>query len=369
MASASSARPWSRPADVRAFVLTGPGESAVVDVEPPVAGPGEVVVDIARVGVCGTDAELFSGTMSYLHDGLAHYPVRPGHEWCGTISAVGEGVDRSWLGRRTTGDTQIGCGLCHRCLSGRQHVCEERHEIGLRRGFDGALAEQMSVPVSGLLPLPDGVGDTAGAMVEPGGNALRAVRGAAVETGERLLVVGPGTIGLLAAQLAMAQGCEVHLLGVTPASLDFARTLGVTGAWTVDDLPDLRWDGVIDASNDPASPARAAELVDAGRRIVLIGLSETPSLLDSRALVMKDVTAVGVLSASPGLAGAIEHYAQGTVDPRPLVAATLSLDDVGSVLAGRRPDSVGPGPKIHIDPQLPPSTDPASSGRTTKDAP
>ena len=336
---------------MRAFVVTGPGESAVVDVEPTVPGPGQVVVDIARVGVCGTDVEMHSGRMGYLHEGLAHYPVRLGHEWCGRVSAVGPGVDESWIGRRTTGDTQIGCGHCHRCLNGRQYVCDDRYEIGLRRDFPGALAEQLAVPVRSLLPLPDSVYDAAGAMVEPGGNALRAVRAAQVGPGERLLVLGPGTIGLLAARFAMAQGCEVHVAGVTAQSLEFASGLGVAGAWPTGDLPDLRWDGVIDASTDPSSPARAAELVDAGRRIVYIGLSETPSVLDTRTLVMRDVTAVGVLSASPGLAGAIDLYASGEVDPVPLVAATVALDEVGAVLAGSRPAGAGPGPKIHVDPR------------------
>lgn len=336
---------------MRAFVLTGPGESRVLEVDPPVAGPGQVVVDIARVGVCGTDAEVFSGEMEYLHNGLASYPLRLGHEWCGTVSAVGEGVDPSWVGRRTTGDTQLGCGRCHRCHSGRQHVCEDRHEIGLRRGFDGALAEQMAVPVSALLALPDSVDDAAGAMVEPGGNALRAVRAAEVGRGERLLVIGPGTIGLLAARFAMAQGCEVHVLGVTPSSLAFATGLGVSGSWRSEDLPDLRWDAVIDASNHPSSPALAAQLVDAGRRLVYIGLSETPSLIDTRVLAMKDLTVVGVLSASPGLAGAIDLYASGVVDPHPLVAATVCLDDVDGVLRGHRPQHAGPGPKIHVDPR------------------
>ncbi|MET0449658.1 MAG: alcohol dehydrogenase catalytic domain-containing protein [Aeromicrobium sp.] len=336
---------------MRAFQLTGPGASEVAEVEPPRAAPGHVVIDIARVGVCGTDMEMFSGEMEYLHNGLATYPVRLGHEWCGTVTAVGAGVDPAWIGRRTTGDTQIGCGHCHRCLTGRQHVCEDRHEIGLRRGFDGALAERMSAPVSTLLPLPDGVDDTAGAMVEPGGNALRAVRAAELEPGERLLIIGPGTIGLLAALFAAAQGCEVHVLGATAASLAFAAEQGVSGAWTSDTLPDLRWDAVVDASNHPSSPALAAELVDAGRRIVLIGLSESPSLLDTRLLVMKDVRAVGILSASPGLAGAIDLYASGAVDPRPLVAATVTLDDVDDVLRGVRPDHAGPGPKIHVDPR------------------
>ena len=335
---------------MRAFELVGPGRSVVRDVAPPVAAPGWVVLDIARVGVCGTDMEMFAGTMEYLHTGLATYPLRLGHEWCGTVSSLGEGVDPAWLGRRATGDTQIGCGTCHRCRTGRQHTCADRHEIGLRRGFDGALAEQMAVPASALLALPDSVDDTAGAMVEPGGNALRAVRAAGVASGERLLVIGPGTIGLLAAMFAMAQGCEVHVLGVDPATLDIALRHGVAGAWTRETLPDLRWDAVVDASNHVSSPALAAELVDAGRRIVLIGLSDAASLLDTRTLVMKDAQAIGILSASPGLAGAIELYASGAVDPRTLVAATLGLDEVDGVLAGRRPAHAGPGPKIHIDP-------------------
>ena len=176
----------------------------------------------------------------------------------------------------------------------------------------------------------------------------------AVATGERLLVIGPGTIGLLAAEFAMAEGCEVHVLGVTPSSLDFAASLGVSGTWTAEDLPDLRWDAVIDASNHPASPALAASLVDAGRRVAYIGLSDTPSLLDTRVLAMRDVTAIGVLSASPGLAGAISLYESGAVDPRPLVSATLGLHDVADVLRGTRPRNAGPGPKIHIDPRLSP---------------
>ena len=139
--------------------------------------------------------------------------------------------------------------------------------------------------------------------------------------------------------------------GCTEASLAYAAAVGVHGAWASDDLPDLRWDAVVDASNDPASPARAAGLVDAGRRIVYIGLSERPSLLDTRTLAMKDVTAVGVLSGSPGLAGAIDLYASGAVDPRPLVATTVSLDEVGRVLRGERPPGAGPGPKIHVDPR------------------
>jgi threonine dehydrogenase-like Zn-dependent dehydrogenase len=326
-------------------------QSSVQDVSPPDAAPGQLVVDVTRVGVCGTDVEFFTGEMAYLHQGHARYPMRLGHEWCGTVSGVGAGVDPSWVGRRVTGDTMLGCGKCRRCLAGRHHVCEDRFEIGIRGGFPGALAEQMAVPVTAAYALPDGIDDAAGALVEPGGNALRAVRAASLSPGDFVLILGPGTIGLLAAQFALALGAQVHLMGVTERSLAFARTLGVHGSWSPHEIPSLPWDAVIDAANAAALPALALDLVEPGKRVVYIGLSGTPSLIDTRTVALKDVSAVGILSASAGLAGTIEHYAAGGVDPRPLVAATVGLDRVGDVLAGWRPDNAGPGPKIHVDPR------------------
>ncbi|GAA5143434.1 alcohol dehydrogenase catalytic domain-containing protein [Nocardioides marinquilinus] len=337
---------------MKAFVLTGPRTSQVQDVAAPVAGPGEVVVDVARVGVCGTDVEFFTGEMQYLHEGITTFPLCLGHEWSGTVVAVGGRDDESWLGRRVTGDTMLGCGRCRRCRGGRQHVCEQRSELGIRGSYPGALAEQLLVPVASLHPLPDEVDDAAGALVEPGGNAWRALEGAAVREGERLLVLGPGTIGLLVGLLARARGVEVHLVGVTPESLDFARSLGFEHAWTERDLPPLAFDAVVDASNAADLPARAVELVEPGRRVVYIGLAGTPSLVDTRAIALKDVTAVGVLGASGGLAGAIDRYAAGDVDPRPLVAATVGLHQTHDVLAGWRPAGAGRGPKLQVDPRV-----------------
>jgi len=306
---------------------------------------------VERAGVCGTDVEFFTGEMAYLHTGQAAHPIRIGHEWAGRVSSVGAGVDRSWAGRRVTGDTMLGCGSCVRCTSGRQHLCADRYEIGVRNGWPGAMAEQLSVPASALVPLPATVGPAMGAMVEPGGNALRAIRGAGLVPGERLLVLGPGTIGLLVARIAAAEGIEVHLLGRSERSRTFARGLGFERVWTADTLPDLPWDAVVDASNAPELPALALDLVEPGRRVVYIGLAGRPSLIDTRTMALKDVTAVGVLSASGGLEGIVDLYASGAVDPLPLIGATVSLDDLADVLAGRRHPDWGHAPKIHVDPR------------------
>jgi threonine dehydrogenase-like Zn-dependent dehydrogenase len=337
---------------MRAYVLTGPGQGTVQEVAAPVAAAGEAVVDVERVGVCGTDVEFFTGEMAYLHQGHARYPLRLGHEWAGRVSAVGDGVDPAWAGRRVMGDTMLGDGTCRRCRRGHQHVCEQRQEVGVRGGRAGALAEQLAVPVTSLHVLPDSVDPLLGALVEPGGNSLRAAEAAALGPGDRALVLGPGTIGLLVALFVRAAGAEVHLMGRSEDSLTFARSLGFEHAWTSSSLPNLPFDAVIDASNAVHLPALALDLVEAAGRVVFVGLAGSPSLIDTRTLALKDVTAVGILSASPGIDATIAAYASGAVDPRPLVAATVSLDQVGAVLAGERPAGAGPGPKIHIDPRL-----------------
>ena len=332
---------------MRAFVIRGPHEAGVDEVPAPEPAPGEVVVDVSRGGVCGTDVEFFTGHMAYLHTGREAYPVRIGHEWMGVVGAVGEGVDPAWIGRRVTADTMIGCGSCRRCLGGRHHVCAQLREIGISRGRAGGLAEQVVVPADGLRALPDSVDDVMGAMVEPGGNAFRAVRGTGLASGERLLVLGAGTIGLLAAMFARAEGVAVHLLGRSARSLDFARSLGFDEVWTADTLPALPWDAVIDATAAADLPARAVELVEPGRHVVSIGLAGAPSLLDTRTVTLKDVTLVGILGGSAGLDGAIAAYASGAVDPRPLVAGTVDLEGLADILAGRRPNGAGDGPKFH----------------------
>jgi threonine dehydrogenase-like Zn-dependent dehydrogenase len=322
----------------------------VQELPAPAAGLGEALIDVERVGVCGTDAEFFSGQMAYLHQGHSHYPMVLGHEWCGVVVAVGDDVDATWIGKRVMGDTMLGDGTCRRCRRGVQHVCEHREEVGIRGGRDGALAEQLAVPVSSLHVLPDSVDAVLGALVEPGGNALRAARATEAGPGDRVLVIGPGTIGLLVSMFVRARGAEVHLMGITESSLAFARDLGFEDTWLHTVPDDLVFDAVVDASHAAHIPALALDLVEPAGRVVYIGLAGTPSHIDTRTLALKDVAAVGILSASPALADTIAAYADGIIDPRPLVAATIGLDHVSVVLGGGRPPGAGPGPKFHIAP-------------------
>ena len=340
---------------MRALVVAAPRQASVQEVPDPIPAPGQLLVDVERVGICGTDVELYTGEMAYIAQGYTHFPLHLGHEWTGRVTAVGEALDEPWLGKRITGDTMLGCGRCEYCRSGNHHVCPNRAEVGIRGDWAGALAEKMLIPTRFAYEIPEHVSVTAAALVEPGGNSLRAARAAKIEPGHKVLVLGSGTIGLLAAQFALAEGAEVHVGGKREGSLELARSLGVHHTWQLDDLatwePD-QFDAVIDATSIATAPSLSVRLTKPAGHVVYIGLSSTPSLVDSRDIVFKDFTVEGILSASPGLAGAIESFASGAVVPDSLVSEVITLDEVPSRFEGQRGPDAGPGPKVQVDPRL-----------------
>jgi threonine dehydrogenase-like Zn-dependent dehydrogenase len=335
---------------MKAFVITSPQVGSVIEVPEPQVGEHDLLVEIERVGICGTDVEFFNGDMAYLASGHAKYPLQLGHEWCGRVIEIGSKVAPHWRGKFITGDTMLGCQQCDRCTTGYQHLCHDRDEVGIRNGYPGALARRLIIPEFAAHELPDDLDPALGAMVEPTGNALRSVDATKLKAGERLLIFGPGTIGLLCALIAKSRGIEVHLVGVEEKSLTFARQFGFAGVHHIDAIPQIPIHAVIDATYNNEIPALALELLEPGRTVVYIGIAGIPSMIDSRTLVLKDLTAVGILSGSPGNAGAIKLLSTGAIDPRPLIASVVSLEESAEVLAGKRPGAIGDGPKIHIKP-------------------
>jgi 2-desacetyl-2-hydroxyethyl bacteriochlorophyllide A dehydrogenase len=329
---------------MRAFVIEAPGHGVVREVPVPRPGPGQVVVRVERAGVCGTDVELLTGAMPYLHDGSANYPLRPGHEWSGRVVEVGAGVDAALCGAHVTGDTMIGCRACAPCRAGRHHLCADRYEIGIRRGWPGSLAERLLVPATALHVLPDAMDPAVAAFVEPAGTAWRAADAAA---GTRVCVWGPGTLGLLTLLFCRAGGATDDVVGPDPASRELALRLGARACYHPDDAPSGGYDAVVDASTGPSVSARALDQVDPGGRVVLVGVAGAPSLVDTRAVVLRDITIVGLLAASLGLKQAISALARGTVRPEPLVARVVGLDELAAVLSGPPPSGA---PKIHVTP-------------------
>ena len=282
--------------------------------------------------------------------------MRLGHEWCGTVTAVGDGVDPAWIGRRVMGDTMLGCGRCRRCLRGHQHVCENRQEVGIRGGRPGALAEQLAVPVTSLHRLPDTVDASARRHGRTGRQRpARRVGGRRCDPGTGVLVLGPGTIGLLVAMFARAAGAEVHLLGRTEDAARLRPGARLRRRWTARQPagPALRRGH---RRLQRAAPARQG--AGAGRARPARGLhrarrhaqpASTPGSWRSRTSPRS-----AILSASPGLDA---HHrgvrrrrgrspAAGRRDRRPGPGRRRCWPADGR-------DGAGPGPKIHVDPRLP----------------
>jgi threonine dehydrogenase-like Zn-dependent dehydrogenase len=150
---------------------------------------------------------------------------------------------------------------------------------------------------------------------------------------------------------AVAAGAEVHVLAVDRGRRELASSFGAAAYWTISEPPEPpepAYDAVIDCTDDDQMPAAALALAEPAGRLVCIGISGVPSLIDSRNLVLGDLTAIGILGASAGLAPAIEHYADGRVDPSALVEVTIGLERAAQALAGQV--SPGAGTKVHIDP-------------------
>ena len=336
---------------MRAFLITGPRTASVAEVPEPHATDGHVVVDVIRAGVCGTDVELFTGSMPYLHDGSTSYPVRIGYEWCGRVREVGGDADPSWTGALVTGDTMIGCGRCDRCRAGKHHVCEDRLELGIRDGLPGALAERLLLPDVALRRLPDEMDPEAGALIEPAGSALRAVRAARLSPGSAVCIWGSGTLGLLALQFALAEGATADVVGIRPDQMKLAVEFGARNTYLPDEVPDDGYASVIDLSTAEEAPSRAVEIVEPAGTVVLVGIAEEPSVVDTRRVVLRDVTVIGILAASAGLEGAIEMLASGRIATEPLVAEVVGLDEVADVLGGARPPSPTGAPKTLVDPR------------------
>lgn len=342
---------------MRAFVITGPNQASVQEVDPPEPGPGQAVIEVARVGVCGTDAEFFRGTQPYLASGGARYPLRIGHEWCGTVTRVGSGTDASLVGRRVTGDTMLGCQHCALCRSGRQHVCPRRSEVGVLNGWHGALADELLMPVTALHELPDTMTDGLGALVEPASLSLRCVETAGLVAGDRLLVWGLGAVGLLAVGFAAAAGIEVHGVGRSPGSLSLATQLGATRVFTAADgrlvsqsapgPATPRYRAAIAASPVAAVPGWCLDQLEPGGRLVLVGISGQPSPLEARDLIVGDVTVSGLLSGSPVFSRAIDLLAGGRVAADSLIGEVVELEDLAAALGGKRGSS-GQGPKLQV---------------------
>jgi threonine dehydrogenase-like Zn-dependent dehydrogenase len=320
----------------RLLELRGPEELVVTERPRPRALPGHVVVDVATVGICGTDLHAYRGRS-------ARFPVVPGHDLAGSVAELGEGVGGFRIGERVTIDPTIACGICAACTRGLRAVCPAGGYLGMN--LDGVMAEAVLVPAEQVVALPETVSDIQATVLEPVVVALRVMERTArfVPEPAQHLVIGGGPIGVLLAIVLRSHGHDVIVVEPLPGRRAAAERLGVTTA-TPDSIvtralpPGPRV--ISETSASIPGFELAVALATPGSALAVVGRSG--GVVPAAAVLLSELAVIGI-RGGPGLyPDAIRSVAEGTFDPAGIVTHHFDLDEGPAAFARatEHPDDV-----------------------------
>jgi 2-desacetyl-2-hydroxyethyl bacteriochlorophyllide A dehydrogenase len=322
---------------MRALTVSGPGLVALQDLPQPAASAGSVLVRPLLAGLCGTDLEIIDGTIDPAYVKL---PLVLGHEWSGVVVDGGTGTVRPGVrpGALVVVEGIVPCRHCSACVAGDTNRCETYDEFGFTRA--GAAADLVAAPGELVHPLAEGVSAESGALVEPAAVVLRALLRVGPRPGLRVLVVGDGTVGLLAVTLVrLWSPASVTLLGARPEQRALAAAAGADRFLTRAEEVGGGYDLVIEAAGVPAAVSTALRSPVRGGTVILLGLAGTgvaaPLLIDD--LVNADVTVVGSFSyTASAWAGAVDLLNSGRLDLGFLVTHRFPLEQWAQAVATLR---------------------------------
>ncbi|MEU0003490.1 alcohol dehydrogenase catalytic domain-containing protein [Streptomyces sp. NPDC006314] len=322
-------------------LVEAPGVHRVEAHTPREPGPGEALVAVHAVGICGSDREVYQGNRP---EGYVRYPLTPGHEWSGTVTGVGAGVPGTLVGRKVVGEGFRNCQVCDRCHAGETTLCTDGYE---ETGFTqpGAMATTLTLPARLLHVLADDADLTAAALLEPAACIAAAALKAGARPGERVAVVGTGTLGMFAVQFLKAVSpAEVLVVGTRNDREALSRRFGATDFRLRDrELPD-DFDVVIETAGSASAARTAASLLRRGGRLVLTGIpAPGADGLDPTDLVVRQLEVHTVFGAPPDAwAHTVRVFGAGLLDPLPLVTHELPLTEFSQAI-----ELVGAGdPKV-----------------------
>ena len=325
---------------MKAQVFYGPGDLRFEDAPVPEPGPGEVVLRIEAALTCGTDVKTLRRGHPVM---IPRVPTVFGHEFAGTVAAVGPGVRAVRPGDRAVAANSAPCGVCGACRRGQANLCDDLLFV------NGAYAEYIALPprlvARNLVTVPPAAEAARVAFAEPVACCLRAIDMATVEAGETVVVLGHGPLGLLLGLLAHAEGARVILVGKAGLRLERARRLGFAACVDVARAPDavsavrevaggdVR--SVIEATGKPEAWEQAVAVAAKGATVVFFGgcAPGTSVRLDTRRVHYEELRLLGVFHHTPELIRrAVALLADGTLDPTPLITHEMGLGDVPMAL-------------------------------------
>jgi 2-desacetyl-2-hydroxyethyl bacteriochlorophyllide A dehydrogenase len=336
-------------AERRALVITEPGSIALRDAPELIPGPGEVVARPVHTGICGTDLELLAGVVDPAY---VRYPLVPGHEWSGVIEAVGPGVTGLEPGQPVIAEGIIPDRICAQCVQGRTNLCVVYDELGFTRA--GAAADQVLLLAQVVHVLGGSADLLEAALAEPAAVAWRAIGRGRPRPGERVAVVGDGTLALITAHLLrLYSPAELIVCGQRPAQAELAASLGATSF--VVDTPETRFDLVIEAAGTAGAVERALGLARRGGRVVLVGLAgnDVTAAFPVDDAVNNDLLISASFAYTSGaFAEVAALLSSGQIRPAPLITHRFPLEAYEEAYQVLRAGS-GPRGKVMLDVSAP----------------
>jgi L-iditol 2-dehydrogenase len=322
-----------------AAVLHGIGDIRIEERPEPSAGPGQVIVEVGAVGICGSDVHYYE--QGRIGDYVVREPMIIGHEAAGTIVAAGNGVDPARVGELVALEPGTPDLTCSQCLAGRYNLCPNIRFFATPP-VDGAIVGRLAFPDAFAHRAPVGLTAEQAAMAEPVSVGVWACRKAHVSVGDRVLVTGAGAIGLLAAQVARAFGAEsVTVTDVSEFRLSVTERLGFTTAVGSEELPG-EYDVFLECSGAQAAVTSGmAHMAPAGRA-VLVGMGADSIAVDVPLLQGRELTISGIFRYAHTFPAALQLISSGRVDVSPVITHRFRLADTDAAmtLARREPHAI-----------------------------
>ncbi len=322
---------------MKAARLYGPKDFRIDDLPVPEPGPGQVLLQVLSVGVCGSGVHYFLD--GGIGDDKVEDPFVIGHEFSARIAALGPGVDGPPVGTRVAVEPAISCGTCEFCLEGHPNLCENILFCSTPP-TPGALQEYIVHPAELCFPLPDAVTDDQGAMLEPLGVALHAVRLANLHPGDTIAILGCGPIGLLTLQVALISGARAaYVTDFVPERLAMASKFGATATFKADEGDPVAWameqthgrgvDVAFEAAWAAETVAQSAEMARRGGKLMMVGIPrENVAVFPAHAVRRKGLTIKYVRRMKHTYPRAIAMVRDGLIDVDTVATHRFSLDEV-----------------------------------------
>lgn len=318
---------------MKSLIAYGDGRFEIVESSGLEILPDEVLVAPIATGVCGTDLEIIDNKVDPAY---VKYPIVLGHEWCGRVIKVGTNVDSIEVGSRVVAEGIIPCGICFECVGGNTNRCTTYDEVGFTR--PGAAAEQIVVNANLVHVLTDSVSTESAVLVEPTAVVTQGLLKVQPKQGSKVLVIGDGTIALIAARLVQAwKPSEVHMLGLKDGQTVLAEQAGVDLFMTTSPL--TKYDLIIDASGASSRISEAIRQLVRGGTLLLLGFTgpDVSTLISIDDLVNGDLSILASFGYSRNAWElTVEFLNSGKLDLTFLVTHRFPLEKYGEAIEALR---------------------------------